>query len=48
MNCKTVQEMFAVLDANFDLKNCSPGMITKPIFVKGILKGIDLVKPTKK
>lgn len=43
--CKSVKEMFEVLEKNYDLKTCAPGQITKPIFIKGILKGIKLVNP---
>jgi hypothetical protein len=46
--CKNVQEMFNLLSNTFDLKGCSPGMISKPVFISGILKGIDLVDPKLK
>jgi hypothetical protein len=47
-NCKTVQQMFDVLQRKFDLHRCEPGMISKPLFIKGIIKGIQLVNPPLK
>lgn len=46
--CTSVQEMFNVLQNNFDLQNCKPGTIAKPLFIKGIIQGIKLINPNKK
>ena len=46
--CKSVQEMFNLLSNTFDLKECKPGAVSKPLFIMGILKGIDLVDPKLK
>jgi hypothetical protein len=47
-DCKNVQEMFNLLSNTFDLRGCEPGAIAKPLFISGILKGIDLVNPKLK
>lgn len=47
-SCKNVQQMFEVLEKNFDLENCEPGAIAKPAFITGILKGIQMLNPKKR
>lgn len=46
--CENVQEMFDMLSKAYDFKSCHPGAIAKPIFISGIIKGIDLVNPNAK
>ncbi len=47
-DCQNVQEMFNYLSNTFDLRECNPSSITKPLFISGILKGITLINPKLK
>jgi hypothetical protein len=40
--------MFNFLKSYFDLDNCKLGSIVKPLFIKGIITGIQLINPKKK
>lgn len=43
--CASVQEMFNVLSTKFDLTDCKPGIVAKPMFISGIVKGIKMLNP---
>jgi len=47
-DCDNVEDMFTILSNEMDLKNCKPGPIIKPVFIKGIIQGIKLLNPNKK
>jgi hypothetical protein len=46
--CNNINEMFDLLSAVFDLDNAKLNFVTKPLFIEGILKGIDLANPNKR
>jgi len=48
VSLNNVDDMFKELGRQFDLKETKPGSLTKPLFVDGILKGIDMLNPPKK
>lgn len=45
--CETVSEMFALLNDTFEL-NTKVGMMSKPLFVGGVIKGIEMINPPLK
>lgn len=53
-SCNSMAEIFAVLNKNFDLKNCKPGMITKRAVITGLTNTVlpmvnpDLAEPKAK
>ncbi len=47
-NCKTVAEVFKVLDDLYELENAQLGNITRPLFIEGAIKGVALISPKKR
>ena len=43
-----IEDMLIYLNTRYDLKKAKLGIVTKPMFVNGILKAIEAAKPPKR
>lgn len=46
--CETVKDIFDVVEHMYDIKSCKLGVLTKPEFIKGIIKAINLTNPKRR
>ena len=46
--CKTLQEMFEVLQLHYDLTNCKVGTISKPQIIHGLKFAVKILKPVER
>jgi hypothetical protein len=46
--CKNVKQMLDVLQNDYELENCVPGIFIKPQLIDGLVKAYKFVNPKKK
>jgi hypothetical protein len=46
--CETMAQVQDYLTKNFDLQNCTLGMVSKPLIIEGTIKMINLLNAKKK
>lgn len=43
-----IGDMFVYLERNYDLKQAKIGFLTKPLYIDGVIKALEMFKPPKK
>jgi len=45
---ETVKQAFDYINANYEIENCNLGFVSKPLFIEGLIKSINLLNPKKR